>query len=104
MHVSHAIFKWKHAALMCLSIWTSKTFNFPFISNKNLMVFSFPVQMCRKSYCTTVGIDVGGHSGVSKMFNFFFKVLLCGQGTVRQAILYVDRARGYKTFFHAQLS
>ena len=61
--------------------------------------------MYRKSYCITAGTDVGGGSGVSKMFKFYFKVLLCnGQGTLRQAILYVDRARGYKTSFHAGLS
>ena len=53
--------------------------------------FSSHEQMYRKSYCTTPGIGVGGE--VSKMLQFYIKVLLCvWQGAVRQAILNADRS------------
>ena len=48
--------------------------------------------MYRKSYCTTVGIGVGG-GGVDKMFKFYVKVFSSDvQGTVWRAILYTDRS------------
>ena len=43
-------------------------------------VFSLPVWMYRKSYCTTLGVrvGVGGGVGVGKMLTFFtLKFFLC---------------------------
>ena len=45
--------------------------------------------MYRKSCCTTISVGVGGGSGgMDRMFKFLFD----GQGTVRRAILYMDRS------------
>ena len=40
-------------------------------------IFSSPVRMYRKSYCTTPGFGIGigiGSSGMDKMLKFYFKV------------------------------
>ena len=51
-------------------------------------VFSSPVQVYRKSYCTTPGVGIG----VDKMLKFNVKVFQSDrQGSVRRAVLYTDR-------------
>ena len=40
------------------------------------IIFSQPVRMYRKSYCTTPGIGIGGGVGVDKMFKFYVKVFM----------------------------
>ena len=62
------------------------------------LLFGLPVLMYRKSYCTVPGIGVGSGVGVNggvgsnKMLSFMLKFLCDGQGTVRGAILYMDRS------------
>ena len=40
------------------------------------ILFSSPVQMYRKSYCTTHGVGVGGSGSVDKMLKDFVKVFM----------------------------
>ena len=55
---------------------------------KMCALFGSSVQMYRKSYCTTPGVDGGSSSGISKMIKF-----LCdGQDVDRQADLSGDRS------------
>ena len=56
--------------------------------------------MYRKSCCTTPGVGVGIRVDVSvrKMLEVIHRSFLCdGQGADRRAILYMDRARLFKT-------
>ena len=63
---------------------------------KDYSIFSLPVWIYRKSYCTTLFVVVGvgrvGGIGMDKMLKFYGKVLYDEQGIVRQAILCVDRS------------
>ena len=56
------------------------------------LLFSLPVGMYRKSYCSNPGVGVGiGGGGMNKMLKFNVKFLCYGQGAVSRAILYMDR-------------
>ena len=62
----------RREANICILLVLEK---FPFIFN--VLSFSSPVQIYRKSYCTTPGVGVGvGGGSVDKMLKFYVKVFL----------------------------
>ena len=45
------------------------------IQSLDYIIFSLPVQMYRKSYCTTPGVGVGS-GGMDKMLKFYIKLFM----------------------------
>ena len=56
---------------------------------KSEIIFSSPVRMYRKSYCTSLGVSISVWVAWASLT---LKFLCDGQDAVRQAILYVDRS------------
>ena len=87
---THIIAKFHRTdSVICSNSRDGKT---PSYSQLNtITLISMPV-LIRKSYCTNLGVNVGG-SGVNTMLKFYIKSFYWDeQGAVRQAVLFLDRS------------